>query len=293
MQPPEDSTRTRDQLMERIHTSVDSVSRLLGQTSDSARIDAEILLCHLLKRNRAHLRAWPELSLSQQQGKELERLMNARMQGVPIAYLTGMREFWSHEFEVDTSVLIPRPESELLVELALQRLPAAAPASIIDAGTGSGAIAVSLADERPSTQITAIDISPSALEVARRNASRLGTVNIRFVASDWFRAFREQPDFDLIVSNPPYIATDDPHLTRAELGHEPPMALKSGADGLDATRQIADGARRLLRAGGHLILEHGYRQGDAVRSLLEMRRFRDIETYPDLQGHPRATCARK
>ncbi|SMF94071.1 release factor glutamine methyltransferase [Methylomagnum ishizawai] len=263
----------------------------LAPFTDTPRLDAEILLCHSLGQGRAYLRTWPERELTPEQAGRFRDWIGQRAAGMPIAYLTGQREFWSRDFIVRPGVLIPRPETELLVELALARMPVQAPAAILDLGTGSGIIAVTLAAERPRASVTAIDLSVEALAVARANAVRHGAAHIRFLQGAWFEPLSADQRFDLIASNPPYIAERDPHLAQGDLRFEPVLALASGATGLDALTTIAAGARHHLKPGGHLLLEHGYDQAAALADLLTAQGYADIAHHHDLQGHPRTTTA--
>ena len=267
-----------------------AIARLEG-CSETPRLDAEVLLSHVLGRNRAYLRAWPERRLMSTQVEHYTQLVEKRTLGQPIAYLTGEREFWSRPFAIRPGVLIPRPETELLIELALRIIPVDLPAEILDLGTGSGIIAVTLAAERPLARVIATDISPDALETARKNASRIGTENISFRCGDWFGCLNDRQHFDLVISNPPYIAEEDPHLEQGDLRFEPEPALKSGPDGLDALRAIAEGARHRLKAGGCLALEHGYHQAASVTALLAEFGYSEISNHRDLQGHFRAATA--
>lgn len=251
--------------------------------------DARLLLAHALGRSPAWLFAHGDEPLDEGAQQRFEALLERCQQGEPTAYLTGRRGFWSFDLAVSPDTLIPRPETELLVELALARLPAGAALQIADLGTGSGAIALALAHERPQAQVTAVDVSHAALEVARGNARTLGLSNLSFSHGDWLQPLAEQR-FDLIASNPPYIAEDDPHLH--DLRHEPAPALTSGADGLDAIRTIARSAPTHLHVGGWLLLEHGRDQGDAVRALLEHAGFDDIATHRDLEHRDRVTIGR-
>jgi release factor glutamine methyltransferase len=260
----------------------------LAPLCDTPRLDAEVLLCHVLDKNRAHLSAWPEKEPSDEQSARFLTLLARRLNGEPMAYLTGSREFWSREFRVTPDVLIPRPETELLIELALEHIRDERAVRVLDLGTGSGALAVTLALERPRAAVAAVDICPRALEVARDNAMRLSAARVRFFCGDWFSTLPESV-FDLIVSNPPYVADDDPHLLKNGLPFEPQTALTSGRDGLDAIRRIVAAARRWLAPGGSLLLEHGHDQAHAVRSLLADTGFRAIASHADLQGHPRVT----
>jgi release factor glutamine methyltransferase len=256
---------------------------LRAARSDDERRDCELLLAHVLGRERSYLYAHPDASVC---GQRIAPLLARRADGVPIAYLTGKREFWSLELAVTPAVLVPRPETELVVELTLARL--AEDGSVLDLGTGSGAIALAIAKEKPHCRVAACDVSPAALEVARGNARRLG-IDVHFVESDWFGAIDQT--FDVIVANPPYVAATDSHLTA--LRHEPQCALVAGADGLDALRRVIAGAPAHLDASGWLIVEHGNSQGGDVRDLFHAAEFRDIATYPDLAGHDRATVGRR
>ncbi len=267
-----------------------SASRRLGGAD--ARLDAELLLAHALGVSRARLYAWPEEEPDTVQRATFERLVEAREQGEPIAYLTGRREFWSLELRVTPHVLIPRHETELLVELALERIPRDRAFRIADLGTGSGAIALALARERPLARVTATDASATALDVARGNAERLGVGNVGFAAGDWYAALGDAR-FDLIVSNPPYVAADDAHLAQGDLRFEPASALASGADGLDAIRHIVAGAPAHLVDGGALLLEHGFDQSVRVRALLDAAGFVDVRSVRDAAGHERVTLGAK
>lgn len=260
----------------------------LAATSYSPRADAEILLAHVLGKSRTYLFTWPEKQLEPEQEKCFRELIARRQAGEPIAYIVGAREFWSREFLVTPDVLIPRPETELLVELALERIPQDRPCLIADLGAGSGAIAVTIALERPQATVLASDISAQALTVAKANAERLGARNVEFVLSDWLDGWPPQR-FDLIVSNPPYIVEGDPHLAEGDLRFEPAGALASGKDGLDAVRRIAADARQWLKPGGALLLEHGYDQAEAVQALLREFGYTDVASQRDLLGHGRVT----
>lgn len=264
----------------------------LAALVETPRLDAEVLLMQVLGRDRAYLRAWPERSLGPEQAGRYRDLVAKRAEGQPVAYLTGEREFWSRPYTVRPGVLIPRPETELLIELALRLVPADRPADILDLGTGSGIIAVTLAAERPRASVLATDVSAEALAVAHENAARHGVANLRFEPGDWFAAVPEDRRFDLIASNPPYIAEQDAHLGQGDVRFEPRLALTSGPRGLDALSLIAGGARHRLRPGGHLLLEHGYDQAGALAAILDNLGYDEIAHHHDLQGHPRATSAR-
>ena len=248
--------------------------------SDSAGLDAELLLCSVLRCDRARLYARPEQGLSQTQAALFNARIEQRAEGRPIAYLLGKKEFWSLELSVSEATLIPRPETELLVERALEILPAGCARAVLDAGAGSGAIAIAIAKERPESRISAVDNSPAALAMARQNIAAHGLRRIRLIEADWLNFKHERP-YDLIVGNPPYIAADDPHLKRGDLRFEPRAALVAGQDGLAAIRQLVPGAARHLKPGGWLLLEHGWRQGRAVRALFKAAGFGRIDTLRD------------
>ena len=242
--------------------------------------EARLLLQETLDITAATLAAHPERELRPGDAARFLSLVSRRAAGEPIAYLAGRREFYGREFAVSAAVLIPRPETELLVDVGLAKLAACARPRILDLGTGSGCLAVTLALETGG-EVVAADLSAEALALARDNAERLNA-DVRFVASDWYAAI--DGDFDLIVANPPYVADGDPHLSAGDLRFEPPTALASGADGLTALRAIIAGARRFLRPGGWLLVEHGYDQGPAVAELLAAGGLRDIEQHRDLAG---------
>ncbi|GAB6068774.1 peptide chain release factor N(5)-glutamine methyltransferase [Methylothermus subterraneus] len=265
-------------------------SARLANVSPTPRLDAELLLACAAGRPRAYLWAWPQAILPPEHQLRFWQLIERRVQGEPVAYLTGRREFWSREFEVNPCVLIPRPETELLVERALGLIPPQADWRIADLGTGSGAIAISLSLERPRAQFFAVDLCPKALAVAKSNARRLKAPKIAFVLSDWLCAFAPHR-FDLIVSNPPYVAEGDPHL-QGEIRFEPPLALVA-EDGLAAFRRLIPQARQGLRPGGWLLLEHGQTQAGAVAELLQREGFENIVCYRDLEDRPRLTQARR
>jgi release factor glutamine methyltransferase len=267
-------------------------ARELDGMSDSPRLDAEALLAHVTGKNRAHFRAWPEKEFGAAEEAEFRLLMEKRLAGQPIAYLVGEREFWSRPFKVTPDALIPRPETELLVELALQRIAADRPARIADLGAGSGAVAVTLALELPHSEVVALDISPAALAVARDNARRLGAANARFLQSDWFAALPPFERFDIIVSNPPYIAEGDSHLEQGDVRFEPRLALIAGIDGLDAIRRIVREAPSRLHPGGWLLFEHGHDQAERARGSLREAGFGEVESCKDLQGIERVSGGR-
>jgi release factor glutamine methyltransferase len=259
---------------------------------DSARLDAEILLAHALAQPRSYLFTWPERRPDADHQLQFMALLARRRQGEPVAHLTGQREFWSLMLQVTPDTLIPRPETETLVELALQLIPADATWQIADLGTGSGAIALALASERAACRIVATDSSSAALGVAQANAAQLGLHNITFIAGDWCAPLNER-GFEMIVSNPPYIRAQDPHLDAGDLRFEPRSALVAGSDGLDALRRIATQARACLRPGGILLLEHGWDQGPQARRLLQEQGYMEIATHPDTAGRDRVVSGRQ
>ena len=265
---------------------------VLEASSSSAQLDAELLLALALNKNRTWLYGHGEDPLTEKVADVYRMLLTERARGIPLAHMTGTREFWSLEFTVDASTLVPRPETELLVELALRKIPPGRPASVLDLGTGSGAIAVAIATERPEANIVATDVSAGALTVARENAERLCPDRIRLCAGSWFDALPDET-FDVIVSNPPYIAESETHLTDPELAFEPVDALYSGGDGLDAIRQIVANAPTHLPPGGWLLIEHGFAQAAAVAELYTTAGFESVDNVTDLAGQPRITIGRK
>lgn len=250
--------------------------------------EAELLLMHVLGCSHAWLYAHGRDTLPSAAQEQFGQLVARRVAGEPVAYLTGRRGFWSFELGVGPDTLIPRPETERLVELALERLPAGGSGRVADLGTGSGAIALAIASERPGMQVVATDASAAALAVARGNAEELGLGNVEFRHGDWLGPLAGER-FRLIASNPPYIAAGDPHLRQGDLRHEPAQALASGADGLDDIRTITGAALSHLETGGWLLLEHGHDQGHAVRGLLSAAGYGQVETATDLEGRDRVT----
>ena len=269
-----------------------TVETLLRQAAVIDRADAEWLLAHALSRPRSWLFAHAGDPLPLDVADRFEALLARRQAGEPVAYLTGTQGFWTLELEVSSATLIPRPETEVLVELALARIPIEAAPRIADLGTGSGAIALAIAKERPRVAVIATDASTTALEVARRNAVRNRIANVEFREGDWLAPLAGET-FDLIASNPPYIAEGDPHLDEGDLRFEPSTALSSGRDGLDAIRTIISAAPMHLHNGGWLLLEHGWDQGTAVRALLEAEGFIDVETARDLEDRDRISLGRR
>lgn len=277
--------------MPSIKTLLAEAARRLAALSESPALDAEVLLCHVLNKPRSYLRAWCDNSIGDEQQRQFETLLQQRQQGRPIAYLTGRHEFWSRDFIVTPDVLIPRPDTERLIELSLQLIPADAAWNIVDLGTGSGIIAVTLAAERPNARLFAVDFSLKALAVARQNAARLRLENIAFYHSDWFSTLPAQR-YQLVISNPPYIAEDDPHLRQGDVRFEPQSALIAADRGLHAIKTIAATAKNWLTEDGHLLIEHGYDQETAVQAIFKSCGYRQVETYQDLSGQARATYGR-
>lgn len=265
----------------------DAQSRL--RAGDSARLDAELLLGHLLGLSRAQLITREQQVLSPADASAYAALIERRARGEPVAYLRGEQGFWSLSLQVDAAVLVPRPETELLVAWALECLADHAAPRIADLGTGSGAIALALASERADADVLATDLSASALAVACRNAQALGLTRVRFLRGHWFEPLRGTR-YDLVVSNPPYIAHRDPHLHA--LRHEPLSALSDGGDGLTCLREIVSAASEYLAPNACLLVEHGYDQGEAVPALFAAAGFSDVEMRRDLNGQPRATGGR-
>ena len=255
-------------------------------------VDAEWLLAHALARPRSWLFAHAQDPVDAEAAARFADLLERRAAGEPVAYLTGTQGFWSLELDVSPATLIPRPETELLVEQALLRILSDAAVRVADLGTGSGAIALALAKERPQAQLVATDASADALAVARGNAQRNGIGNVEFRHGDWLTPLLGER-MDVIVSNPPYVADGDPHLAQGDLRFEPPMALSCGVDGLDAIRMIAIAAPAHLRAGGWLLLEHGLNQGPAVRTLLRDAGFYGVKTVRDLESRDRVTLGQR
>lgn len=254
----------------------------------SARIEVQCLLQAVLQVNRSYLLTHPEQELAADQHARYMALLERRLAGEPIAYLLGEREFYGLTFKVSSATLIPRPETELLVELALQHIPQQSACRVLDLGTGSGAIVLSIAHARPHAEVVAVDTSQAALEVAQLNALRLNLGNVRMLNSDWFGALQGER-FDIIVSNPPYIAAGDAHLTQGDVRFEPRSALTSGSDGLEDIRRIAADSKAHLGENGWLLLEHGYNQAAQVRELLLQAGFTDVFSSRDLASIERVS----
>ncbi len=271
-----------------ISTTLSNAIQQLGTTSDSADLDAEVLLSHVLNKPRSHLRAWPEKILSSQQTQHYQQLIEQRYSGMPVAYLTGQREFWSRDFMVSPDVLIPRPDTELLIELSLNLLKHKPNARVLDLGTGSGIIAITLAAERPGLTVFATDICAKALSIAKNNATKHRVNNVHFLQSNWFNAI-ERSTFDLIISNPPYIKENDPHLSEGDVRFEPEQALTAAESGLKDIKLITKHGRNYLKPDATLLIEHGYDQQTSVQNIFNMFNFENIKTHPDLAGHPRVT----
>ena len=274
-----------------IQQALQTASLRLAESSPSATLDAQVLLSHVLHCNSAHLIAWPEKELTDEQQEKYYLLVEQRQQGLPIAHLTGQREFWSLNFTVDNSTLIPRPETETLVEFILTHFGDRKNLKLLDMGTGTGAIAIAVAKENPGWQIVASDIAPQALQLAQQNSHSLQAENISFILSDWFNNIVDK-DFDIIVSNPPYIASDDPHLVQGDVRFEPGTALVSGTSGMDDIELLCSQAKNHLTKNGWLIVEHGYNQKQQVADCLAKNDFAEITQQQDLSGHFRMSAGK-
>jgi len=278
-------------IRERLAADQTQLMQALGLAPYDARMEAHLLMARALDVNRAWLLAHDDEALAPATAARYTDLLERRLAGEPIAYIFGAKEFYGLMFKVSPAVLIPRPETELLVALALARIAADRPCRVLDLGTGSGAVAITLAKLRPHAQMVAVDINAEALAVARENARHLGADNVYFVQSDWFSELNTVEKFDIIVSNPPYIAAQDPHLARGGLEFEPRLALVSGPRGEYALNTIIHGASGFLKRGGWLLLEHGYDQGAFTRSIFSVSGYVNVQTYIDLSGADRVTAA--
>lgn len=265
----------------------------LGAQIDSptAQLDAELLLAFVLAKPRSYLYTWPDKVVSEAQVADYQALLKRRVAGEPVAYLLGRQGFWTLDLEVAEHTLIPRADTELLVEITLQLANSNTALQVLDLGTGSGALALALASERPQWSITGVDRIQSAVALAQANQQRTGLSNVQFLHSDWFSALTGQR-YDLILSNPPYIADNDPHLQQGDLRFEPLSALVSGPEGLDDLRKIIAQAPTYLTGNGWLLLEHGFQQAAAVRALLQHAGFIEVCSQRDLAGHERVSLGR-
>jgi release factor glutamine methyltransferase len=260
-----------------------TITQALAWASDIDRIDARLLLQHVLDVNHAFLLTHPDQVLTSQQTEEFSQLVKLRISGRPVAYLIGERAFYDLTFKVTEAVLIPRPETELLVELALKLAPVNQPCRILDLGTGSGAIAITIAKHRPQSQVVAVDLSADATAVSKWNAKNLEVSNIHIMTGNWFDELSGE-EFDLIVSNPPYVAENDSHLQQGDLRFEPQIALSAGDNGLACINHIISAAPKHLVKRGWLLLEHGYNQAAECKRMLKDTDFSNICSYPDLAG---------
>ena len=256
--------------------------------SSSARLDAELLLCDVMQFNRSKIYSHPDQLIAGEKLTLFKSLIEQRSQGYPVAHLIGKKEFWSLELAINEDTLIPRPETELLVETALKLVPDDAEYNILDLGTGSGAIAIAIASERPHSNLLATDINTNALAIAKKNAAFHELTNIQFLVSDWYKNIPPQT-FDLIVSNPPYIKQDDEHLSQGDVRFEPKLALVAGTDGMQAINIILELANIYLSSKAHLLIEHGYDQKELVRNSFLINGLKQIATVQDLSGQDRIT----
>lgn len=273
-----------------IGVAIRHARKLFESISDSAGLDAELLLAHCLQKPRSYLYSWPERTLSDACWSHFEALIEQRLKPTPVAYLLGHREFYSLNFRTTPAALIPRPETELLVDTVLEMCAGFDRPRILELGTGTGAISVALLKQRSDIELTATDISADCLQLATENAA-MNEVTLHFIESDWYQNLGTRPAFDLIVSNPPYIAAKDPYLQRGDLPAEPALALTPGVTGLEAIETIISGAHDHLARGGHLVFEHGHDQAPQVQQLLEHFGFQSIHNKPDYSGLPRVSYA--
>jgi release factor glutamine methyltransferase len=260
----------------------------LQTVSESPQLDAEILLNAVTGIHRTRIHAWPDTALSPEQLEDLQPILERRVRGEPLAYITRTAEFWSLPLCISPAVLIPRPETELLVECSLEQIPLNDPSAVLELGTGSGAIALALAQARPHASVLAVDISTKALEIATKNAHTHTAANLTLQQSDWYASLGDQR-FDVIVSNPPYVADNDPDLAPAVAQYEPTLAVVAGPTGLEALSHIIRHAAQHLQPNGHLLLEHGWKQAAEVRTLLVQQGFSRVRSHRDLAGHERVS----
>ena len=277
--------------MPSIAQALKQASQKLAETSDSAHLDTEVLLCHVLNCAATHLIAWPEKTLNETQAKLFNQFIEQRHSGTPVAHLTGTKEFWSLDFKVTPATLIPRPDTETLVEFVLNKFSDKKNLRLIDLGTGSGAIAIAIASEKPDWEIIATDISVEALAIAGENARLHKIKNIQFIESNWFERL-EQQRFDLIISNPPYIAEHDKHLSQGDVRFEPLSALTSGETGMDDIKHITAQSKRHLNPNGWLAFEHGYDQKQTVSNCFNHYAFQEITQLTDLSGQARVSAGK-
>lgn len=268
-----------------------AVTQLQESGSDSPSLDAAVLLCHSLSKPRSFLLTWPDKLLSTEQQLQFQTLLSRRIQGEPVAYIVGEREFWSLPLKVSPTTLIPRPDTEKLVELALDKA-MMHDGAILDLGTGTGAIALALASELPQREVVGIDLMPDAQQLATHNAQTLGITNSTFLAGSWFEPLQAGTQFAVIVSNPPYIEENDPHLQQGDVRFEPLSALVAKDQGLADIRHITQSAREYLSNDGWLLFEHGYDQGEAVRQIFHGHGYVDVETHRDYGNNDRVTLGR-
>ena len=278
-------------MTERIDSALRWGAEQMQAQSESPRLDAEVLLAHCLNKPRSYLYSWPEKNLDEDRWQQYRQLVQRRLLPTPVAYLLGNREFYALDFSTTPAALVPRPETELLIELALARIPPDSPYRVLDLGTGSGNIAITLKKHRPFAEVLATDVDSKCIDLARENAAR-HDVAVEFIQSDWFDSLDQTAVFDLIVSNPPYIAAEHPFMAQGDLPAEPDLALTPGETGLEALEVIARRAPEYLSAGGYVILEHGYDQQAGVARLLEENGFIEIECAFDLNDLPRTTLAK-
>ncbi|MGO3422903.1 MAG: peptide chain release factor N(5)-glutamine methyltransferase [Pseudoalteromonas distincta] len=275
-----------------IHTLEQAIAagaNLLAPSSESAKLDAQVLLLHILQKPQSYLFTWPEHELNAEQQQQFDNFCQRRLNGEPVAHITGQREFWSLSLEVNATTLIPRPDTETLVEQALEvALPATA--KVLDLGTGTGAIALALGSEMPNWQITAVDRVSDAVALATRNQQRLAINNVHVKQSNWFSELHGEK-FNLIVTNPPYIESSDIHLNQGDVRFEPLSALVADDCGMSDIKQIITQSRDYLSSNGYLLIEHGFEQGEAVRHFFEKMAFVNIKTVKDLGNNDRVTLA--